>query len=41
VDIGRNEGDFATLSFALEATFTSLRLWDIKITQLEPSNPAR
>ncbi len=38
VDIGANNGDSATLNFNFMGTNTA-RTWDIKVTQVECSNP--
>jgi hypothetical protein len=40
VDIGAESGDSATLAFAFPGTQTFSRSWDIKVTQLECSNPS-
>ena len=39
MDIGANTGDTATLAFSFTGT-TFTRSWDIKVTQLECSNPS-
>ncbi len=39
IDIGANSGDTATLAFTFQGTATN-RMWDIKVTQVECSNPS-
>ena len=38
IDIGANSGDTATLAFTFQGT-TTQRTWDIKVTQIECTNP--
>jgi len=40
VDIGNQASDTATLNFAF-ATASTIRNWEIKVTQIECSNPGR
>ncbi len=40
VDIGANSGDTATLAFAFTGA-NDMRMWDIKVTQIECSNRNR
>ena len=39
IDIGNLSGDSATLTFSLAAGAVGTRVWDIKVTQVECSNP--
>ncbi len=42
MDIGANCGDTATLAFTFSAAVTNTnRLFDVKVTQVECSNPNR
>ena len=39
IDVGNQSGDSATLTFSLSTGVTGTRVWDIKVTQVECSNP--
>ncbi len=40
-DIGSGSTDTATVTFAFSATASTVRTWEIKVTQIECSNLAR